>query len=155
MIAMSESENARIWDGIRDFLFRLSKRIAYGRDPWVIFCHGDEGDIQRQRSVCEERFAAETDEFIRQFIRTRELPKRAKNVVRFYAGQRIDWASNFLRVLLTASAAGALVLQEPAVSGWEFLEWLLITAYNNRVPPQPKMPVLIGGEDEILSAMWI
>ena len=151
---MSHSENARIWNGISEFLHRLSRRIAYGSNPWIIFCNGDEGDIQRQRSVYEERFAAETDEFIREFIRTKELPKRAKNVVRFYAGQRIDWASNFLRVLLTASAAGASVFQEPVVSSWEFLEWLLITAYNNRFPPQPKLSLAMSGDDETLSTVW-
>ena len=151
---MTDSENARVWSGIGEFLHRLSRRIAYGSDPWIIFCKGDEGDVQRQRSVCEERFAVETDEFIRHLIRTKELPKRAKNVVRFYAGQRIDWASNFLRVLLTASAAGVLVFQEPVMPGWEFLEWLLITAYNNRFPPEPKRALSVSGDDEILSAVW-
>jgi len=151
---MSDSENARTWNGIREFLHRLSRRIAYGSDPWIIFCNGDERDIQRQRSVCEDRFAAETDEFIRQFIRTKELPKHPKNVVRFYAGQRIDWASNFLRILLSASATGALVFQQPAVSSWEFLEWLLITAYNNRFPPQPNASLSVSGDDETLSAVW-
>jgi len=151
---VSDSENARIWNGIREFLHRLSRRIAYGSDPWIIFCKGDEGDVQRQRSVCEERFAAETDEFIRQFIRTKELPKHAKNVVRFYAGQRIDWAANFLRILLTASGNGAPIFQEPAASGWEFLEWLLVTAYNNRFPPQPKLSLSVSGDDERLSPVW-
>ena len=114
---MSDSESARIWNGIREFLHRLSRRLAYGTDPLVIFSQADEGDVQRQRSYCEQRFAAETDEFIRELIRTKELPKHARNVVRFYAGQRIEWASNFLRVLLTASAAGVLIFQEP-VKRW-------------------------------------
>jgi len=153
---MSDSENARIWNGIREFLHRLSRRIAYGSDPWIIFSKADDGDVQRQRSYCEEQFAAETDEFIRQLIRTKELPKRAKNVVRFYAGQRIDWALNFLRVLFTASSAGLLIFQEPVMPGWEFLEWLLITAYNNRFPPQPKTVLSVSGgdDDEILSTVW-
>jgi len=153
---MSDSESARIWNGIREFLHRLSRRLAYGTDPWVIFSQADEGDVQRQRSYCEQRFAAETDEFIRELIRTKELPKHAKNVVRFYAGQRIEWASNFLRVLLTASAAGVLIFQEPVMPGWQFLEWLLITAYNNRFPLRPKeaLSMIDDDNDEILSAVW-
>ena len=102
---MSECENARIWNGIRDFLMQLSWRVAYGKEPWTYFSSGRDGAAEpaRQLDHWEQHYAAETDEFIRQFVRTKELPRRATNVVRFYAGQRIDWAVNFLRILLSAS----------------------------------------------------
>ena len=88
-------------------------------------------DGSGQRPIPEEKYAAETDEFIRDFVRLRQWPKISKNIIRFYAGQRLDWAANFLRVL-TASSHGEQVFPKPSLMGLEFIEWLLITAYNSQ-----------------------
>lgn len=129
---MNESEELQIWQSIRDFLIQSSRRLAYGQEPWVIFSSSREDvDGSGQRPYSEEKCAAETDEFIRDFVRLRQWPRISKHIIRFYAGQRLDWAVNFLRVL-SASSHGERVFPKPSLTGLEFVEWLLITAYNSQ-----------------------
>jgi hypothetical protein len=129
---MNESEELQVCQSIRDFLIQSSRRLAYGQEPWVIFSSSREDlDGTGQRPYPEEKCAAETDAFIRDFVRLRQWPKISKNIIRFYAGQRLDWAVNFLRVL-SASSHGERVFPKPSLTGLEFVEWLLITAYNSQ-----------------------
>ncbi len=152
VFSMNQGEDLCVWNGIRDFLIRSSWRLAYGAGPWVVFSsHRDEANRSRPHHETEQRLAAETEEFIREFVRTGELPKRARAMVRFYAGQRIDWATDFLRIFLAASADG--VLAAPLVPGLEFVEWLLITAYNNRFPLQEGLACSRGSADGLLASI--
>ncbi len=136
---MNESEDTVMWDSIRDFLIRSSRRLAYGQEPWIIYSSPDGGsDPVGQGTHFEERFSEEIDEVIRYFVSEKQWPERSKNIVRFYIGQRIDWACSFLRVLLTPSKKGGLLFHSPAGSPLDLIEWLLITAYKNRFIGQPK-----------------
>jgi hypothetical protein len=144
---MNETEDVAVWNSIRDFLIRSSRRLAYGQEPWIIYApDSNDTDPAGESGYFEERFSEEIDEVIRYFVAEKQWPERSKNVVRFYAGQRIEWACNFLRLLLTQSVNGELIFQRPAVSGLEFIEWLLITAYKNRFT---RLPRHSGDEDPI------
>jgi len=152
---MNESEKIRVWNTIRDFLMQSSRRLAYGQEPWVIYSSGrDDSDSIEQRVKAEAKFSTEIDELIRQFVANKQWPKGSKSVVRFYAGQRIAWACEFLRVLLTPSATGDLVFQSPAVPGFAFIEWLLITAYNNRFVMTTKQPAGEIEAEEKFTTVW-
>jgi len=152
---MNETEDAVMWNSIRDFLIRSSRRLAYGQEPWIIYSSpkGD-SDPAGQGVRFEERFSEEIDEVIRYFVTERQWPDRSKNIVRFYVGQRIEWACNFLRLLLTPSAKGGLLFQSPAGSALEFVEWLLITAYKNRFIPEPKAATTDEPVEATLCNVW-
>ena len=152
---MNQSDGAQIWNGIRELLIQSSWRLAYGKDPWVIYSSSrDDLDHSHHQTQTEQQFARETDQFLREFIRTRDFPKKTRNVVRFYAGQRIDWACNFLRIILTPTAEGKSMFQAPSLGRVEFLEWLLITAYNSRFQPQMRCSSNVAATDKALTAVW-
>ena len=152
---MNESDKVRVWNTIRDFLMQSSRRLAYGQEPWVIYSSGrDDSRSTEQGLQTEERFSSEIDEFIRQFVTTREWPKDSKSIVRFYAGQRIAWACEFLRVVLTPSPAGDFVFHSPVLPGIEFIEWLLISAYNNRFVSTSRQPATDPVADSNLTTVW-
>ena len=152
---MNQSDGAQIWNGIRELLIQSSWRLAYGKDPWVIYASSrDDLDRSGQQTQTEQQFAEQTDQFLREFIRTRDFPKKARNVVRFYAGQRIDWACNFLRIILATNRDGKPVFQPPALGPTEFLEWLLITAYRSRFQPQARLTHTFSSADKALNGIW-
>jgi hypothetical protein len=135
---MSESEDIRVWNGIRDFLIQSSRRLAYGQEPWVIYSSTRNHIHDTEHGAnTEHKFAAEIDEMIRQFVTHKQWPDGSNTVVRFYAGQRLAWACDFLRVMLTPAPNGEVIFPRPFVSGLELIEWLLITAYHSRFQRQP------------------
>jgi hypothetical protein len=137
--AMSESEDIQVWNAVRDFLIQSSRRLAYGQEPWVIYSSSRDNRHDTEPGAnTEHKFAAEIDEMIRQFITQKQWPDRSKSVVRFYAGQRIAWACDFLRIMLTPASNGEVIFPRPFVSGLELIEWLLITAYHSRFERQPR-----------------
>jgi len=152
---MNQTERADAWDGVREWLIRSSRTLAYGKEPWVIFASGrDDVDYARKPNPIEHLFARETDEFIRQFIRTREFPEGTRNVVRFYAGQRFDWAANFVRILRTTTQEGKVAFPPPNLGATEFLEWLLIIAYHSRLQPPLGKSGLAAPSDHSLNTLW-
>ena len=152
---MNQSDGAQVWNAIRELLIQSSWRLAYGKEPWIIYSSGrDDVDRSGQLTQSEQQFAAETDQFIREFVRTRDFPKQTRNVVRFYAGQRIDWACNFLRLILAPTAAGKPVFQPPSLGHVEFLEWLLVTAYNSRFQTPLRLSSAFPATDKALNSVW-
>ena len=148
-----DNSDPQVWDAIRDLLIQSSWRLAYGKDPWVIYASGrDDVDYSSEPNSTEEQFLRETDDFIRQFIATRQLPAKSKNIVRFFAGQRVDWAGKFVRVLLTPASNGKVAISPPSLNRTEFLEWLLITAYKSRFQPQFRLPS--PALEKALGSMW-
>jgi hypothetical protein len=147
------NSDLQVWDTIRDLLIQSSWRLAYGKDPWVIYASGrDDVDYSNEPNTTEQQYLRESDDFIRQFISTRQLPANSKNIVRFFAGQRVDWASKFVRVLLTPTSNGKVAISPPSLNRTEFLEWLLITAYKSRFQPQFRLPG--PSLEKALSSMW-
>src|SRR3954463_14934207 len=150
---MNNSEGAQVWDAIRDLLTQSSWRLAYGKDPWVIYATGrDDADHSKEQNLTEQQYSCETDDFVREFIATRQIPLRCKNIVRFYAGQRLDWASQFVRVMLTPAANGKLAIEPPSLNGAQFLEWLLITAYKSRFQPHFRFSNTTA--EKALTSIW-
>ena len=129
--------NGEYWIKVVTLLQEARSTIPNGCEPEPKHYYDnpeEEWKNQAEKEALESEFYVSTDQYIRKYFTDHKWPARYKMAVPYYAGRRLLWARNFLRVLLTP-INDELVIPAANIPPADFLCWLLTDAYNNRNPP--------------------
>ncbi|WP_226895562.1 hypothetical protein [Luteolibacter marinus] len=132
------------WQAVHEVVVKAGRSLPTGDDPRAVFWdHPDE--LWKNEAALEDyeiELRSELHELVATFCRNQQWPKRSKTAVRFLLDIRLEWAKGFTWILTVPSThLGGAAMPRPEHSGWDFIQWLLTDAYENRSLPQPYIPM--------------